>query len=329
MIQNILNLQPNKISTDLTSYNFLLYSTPGIGKTTFAKEMFPEKSLFLGFEMGGKGIPGIISVAVPNYYTFLQYVDQLDTDEAREVYDTLIIDTTTKVGDIIEEYILSMFGKDTLGEAKSHGGAYPLINRYYNLAFNRLKARGYNFVYICHAKAEDIKNSKNEVIGQKFIPKMSDRINGLIEPEVDYVFFLTKDNNNNRIMVTDTTPKNVGKQRTNLPVVLPLDIEKFKEEFNKGVLEKGGDMVTNEKAKTTVIEHKDAERDYKEVVVEIKDLGRQLVDIDKGAEATAIVNNRLGQDNNGIQRTLDQMTQENIQMLETVVFDLKKLLGQG
>ncbi len=327
MIYDIMNLKPNKITTDLKSYNFLLYSTPGIGKTTFARDLFPEKSLLLAFEMGGKGIPGLISVPVPTYYSFLQYVDQLDTDEAREKFDTLIIDTTTKVGEIIEEYILSMFGKDTLGEAKAHGAAYPLINRYYNLAFNRLKARGYNFVYICHAKTEDIKNSQGEVIGQRYLPKMSDRINGLIEPEVDYVFFLTKDNNNQRIMVTDTTPKNVGKQRTNLPVMLPLNIEKFKEEFEKGVKEKAGKFITTEKIQTTVVQHKENEREFTEIIEEIKALGKQLVDNQKGNEAFAIVNNRLGQDSNGVQRTLDQMTQENAQMLEMVVFDLKKLLG--
>lgn len=325
MIYDIMNLEPNKITINLTSYNFLLYSMPGMGKTTFARDMFPKKSLLLGFEMGGKGIPGLISVPVPSYYSLLQYVDQLDTDEAREKFDTLIVDTTTKVGEIIEEYILSMFGKDSLGEAKAHGAAYPLINRYYNLAFNRLKARGYNFVYICHAKTEDIKNSQGEVIGQKFVPKMSDRINGLIEPEVDYVFFLTKNNQNQRILVTDATPKNSGKQRTNLPIILPLEAEKFKEEFEKGVKEKAGEFITDKKIETTVIQYKPKEKDYKELVAEIKDLGKKLVDEGKGNEAFTIVNNRLGQDSNGVQRTLDEMTQENSQMLETILFDLKSL----
>lgn len=325
MILDILNIQPNVLTTDLQSYNFLLYSTPGMGKTTWAHLMFPERALVLGFEMGGKGIPGIKVAPVPNYYTLLQYVDKLDTDEAREVYDTLIIDTTTKVGEIIEEYILSMYGKDSLGEAKAHGGAYPLINRYYNLAFNRLKARGYNFVYICHAKTEDIKNAKNEVVGQKYLPKMSDRINGLIEPEVDYTFFLTLNNEGQRILVTDNTVKNVGKQRTNLPLVMPLEIENFKKEFEKGVNEKAGGNVVNTKVQTTVVGYKNNERDYKTVVEEIKAKGKALVEAGKSSEAFAIVNNRLGKDDNGVQRTLDTMSQENIQMLETILLEINKL----
>lgn len=326
MILNVLDLKPNKLTTDLTSYNFLLYSNPGMGKTTFATELFPEKALILGAELGYKGIPGATGIPVPNYHTLLQYVDQLDTDEAREMYDTLIIDTTTKVGEMIEEYILSMYGKDNLGDCKAHGGAYPLINRYYNLAFNRLKGRGYNFVYICHAKTIDIKNEKGEVIGQKYMPKMSDRLNSLIEPEADFVFFLTMNGKGERILVTDNTPNSSGKQRTDLPTIMPLDIDKFKEEFAKGVQVKGKGAVTNEKVKNTVAEFKINERDYKEVVKEIKDLGKQLVDSGKNVDAVTIVNNRLGKDDNGVQRTLEMVSQANIQMLEVIVEDLKKLL---
>ena len=325
MIQDILNLQPNQVTNDITSYNFLLYSSPGIGKTTWATKMFPERALIIGAEFGYKGIQGAIGVPVPDYYTLLQYVDQLDTDAAREKYDTLIIDTTTKIGEMIENYILSMFGKDSLGDCKAHGGAYPLINRYYNLAFNRLKARGYNFVYICHSVAIEIKNDKNEVIGYKYKPKMSDRINSLIEPEVDYTFFLTLDNDGNRILVTDNTPKNVGKHRTDLPLIIPMDIDKFNEEFKKGADAKAGGKATSEKINNNVTSFKQTERDYKEVVKEIKELGQSLAMRNKLNDATAIVNNRLGKDDNGIQRTLDNCTQENVQMLETIILELKKL----
>lgn len=325
MIQDILNLQPNQVTNDITSYNFLLYSSPGIGKTTWATKMFPERALIIGAEFGYKGIQGAIGVPVPDYYTLLQYVDQLDTDAAREKYDTLIIDTTTKIGEMIENYILSMFGKDSLSDCKSHGGAYPLINRYYNLAFNRLKARGYNFVYICHSVAIEIKNEKNEVIGYKYKPKMSDRINSLIEPEVDYTFFLTLDNDGNRILVTDNTPKNVGKHRTDLPLIIPMDIDKFNEEFKKGADAKAGGKATSEKINNNVTSFKQTERDYKEVVKEIKELGQSLAMRNKLNDATAIVNNRLGKDDNGIQRTLDNCTQENVQMLETIILELKKL----
>ena len=324
-ILDILNLQPNTVTNDITSYNFLLYSPPGMGKTTFATKLFPERALILGAEFGYKGIPGVIGVPIPDYFTLLQYADQLDTDAAREKYDTLIVDTTTKIGEMIENYILSMYGKDSLSDCKSHGGAYPLINRYYNLVFNKLKARGYNFVYICHSTAIEIKNDKKEVIGYRYKPKMSDRINSLVEPEVDYTFFITQNEQGERIIVTDNNPKSVGKQRTNLPLVMPLDINVFMDEFKKGVEEKAGSAITTQKISNNVTGFKSQDRDYREVVAEIKQLGQKFAEKGLLNDATAIVNNRLGKDDNGLQRTLDGCTQENIQMLETIILDLRKL----
>ena len=326
LLNQLLNLEPNKLTTDLKSYNFLVYAKPGLGKTTFATELFGEKSLILGAEFGYKGIPNAIGMPVADYPSLMNLANALDTNEAREKFDTIIVDTTTKIGEMIENFILSQFGKEKIGDCLPHGGAYPLINRYYNMVFNKLKARGYNFVYICHAGTEDIKNSKGEKIDEKYFPKMSDRINSLIEPEVDYTLFLTLNKDGERIIVTDRTNKNVGKRRTDLPLTMPLNADLFKEEFKKGIEKKSNGNTTDEKKNTTVVGFKKKSRDYKEIVKEIRELGRTLTDMDKGQDAVAIVNNRLGMDSNGIQRTLDVCTQENEEMLEMIVIDLKKLL---
>lgn len=326
-ILDILNIQPNKISTDLTSYNFLLYSMPGIGKTSLAVSLFPEKHFILGAEYGFKGIPGAIGVAVPDYFSLNQYVKQLDTVEARERFDTIIVDTTSKIGSMIEEYVLSQYGKNFLGDCKQHGGAYPLINRYYDLAFNKLKARGYNFVYICHANETSVTNEEGVELYKRYSPKMSDRIRNLIEPEVDYTFFLTLDKDGNRIVVTDNTPKNVGKQRNNLPTCVKLekDAKTLKEEIAKGILEKGGEFITNEKTITTVVQGKIEERPYTEVIEEIKTVGKKLAMTPLGLEAREITNNGLGTDSDGRQRTLNEMTQLNYQVLIKILADLKAL----
>lgn len=327
-ILDILTIEPNKISTDLTSYNYLIYSIPGLGKTTTAVEMFP-KHFILGAEYGFKGIPGALGVCIPDYFSLSQYINQLDTDEAREKFDTIIVDTSSKIGSIIEEYVLSMYGKNFMGDCKNHGGAYPLINRYYDLAFNRLKARGYNFVYICHADVLSITNEEGVELHKYYKPRLTDRIKRLIEPEVDFIFFLTQDKDNNRIIVTDNTIKNVGKQRTKLPLIVNLKdgVAPLMEELKKGILEKGGEMITDKRTETTVIQTLEQERDYKEVVAEIKELGAKLAQIDNETAKAAIeiTNNGLGTDNDGAQRKLNDMTQLNYQILIKILADLKDL----
>lgn len=322
---NILELKPNVLTYDLTSYNFLLYAFPGMGKTTFAKELFPEKHIILGSEFGYKGIPGAVGVPIPDYFSLLQYAEQLDTDAAREKYDTIIVDTSTKMGELVENYILSIYGKDALGDCRKHGAAYPLINRYYNLVFNKLKARGYNFVYICHALEIPIKNEKDEVIATRYKPKMSDRIASLIEPEVDYTFFLTQNEAGERIIVTDNNPRSVGKHRTDLPLILPMDVNVFMDEYRKGIDKKSNGKAVEKKVSNNVVGFKSEERDYKVIVEEIKALGQKLATEGKLVNAEAVVNNRLGRNDEGGQRTLDEVTQANVEMLETIILDLKKL----
>lgn len=324
MIQDILNLKPNVITNDLSSYNFLIYGDSGLGKTTLAVELFP-KSIILGAEYGFKGINGAVGVSVPDFYTLMQYADALDTEEARAKYDTIIVDTTTKVGEMIETYILSMYGKNSLSECGGFGKAYNLINRFYSQVFDKLKSRNYNFVYICHAKATDVKQG-DEVLYQKYSPKMSDRLDSLISPEVDYCLFLTLDKEGNRAIITDTTPKNFAKRRTDLPLTMPLDADIFKEEFDKGVKIKSKGNLTTERKDTTVVAAKSEEADYKVLVKEIKTLGSKAKEVGKLKDALAIVNNGMGMDDNNIQRSIDNATQENAQTLMNIKAQLEKLL---
>lgn len=327
-IMNILEIQPNKLSTDLTSYNFLLYSEPGVGKTTLAVNMF-KKHFIIGAEYGFKGIPGAVGVSVPDYFALSQYVKQLDTAEAREKFDTIIVDTSSKIGSIIEEYVLSMYGKNFMGDCKNHGGAYPLINRYYDLAFNKLKARGYNFVYICHSDVEIFRNEAGDEINRYYRPSLKDRLRKMIEPEVDYIFFLTKDKEGNRIAVTDSTTKNFGKSRSNLPTVVSIENEgkELLEALRNGIVEKGGELITEERANTTAIQKESSERDYLEVITEIKKLGMELSQKDREVAKAAmeITNNALGTNDDGVQRKLDEMTQLNYQVLIKILADLTDL----
>ena len=58
------------------------------------------------------------------------------------------------------------------------------------------------------------------------------------------------------------------------------------------------------------------------LVAEIKLLGKALQEAGKGKEAIQVVNLNLGQDDNGIQRTLDMMNQDNVQVLEVILLEL-------
>ena len=106
---------------------------------------------------------------------------------------------------------------------------------------------------------------------------------------------------------------------------MPLDIENFKKEYEKGVQSKANGQITDKKIANNVVGFKPGERDYKEVINDIKLAGQKFAEAGKLADAEAIVNNRLGKNDVGAQRTLDMCTQENVQMLETILLELNKI----
>lgn len=59
MAINLLNLQPHKVSRDLSGYITYIYGAPKTGKTTLATQM--PKSLLLAFERGYNALPGVIA----------------------------------------------------------------------------------------------------------------------------------------------------------------------------------------------------------------------------------------------------------------------------
>ena len=59
MAFNLLNLQPHKVSRDLSGYITFIYGPPKTGKTTLATQM--PSALLLAFEKGYNAIPGILA----------------------------------------------------------------------------------------------------------------------------------------------------------------------------------------------------------------------------------------------------------------------------
>jgi len=59
MAINLLNIQPHKVSRDLSGYITFIYGPAKVGKTTLATQM--PNALLLAFERGYNAIPGVMA----------------------------------------------------------------------------------------------------------------------------------------------------------------------------------------------------------------------------------------------------------------------------
>jgi len=65
MAINLLQLQPHKVSTDLTGYITYLYGAPKTGKTTLASQM--PGAILLAFEKGYNALPGVVAQDITSW----------------------------------------------------------------------------------------------------------------------------------------------------------------------------------------------------------------------------------------------------------------------
>ena len=82
MAINLLELQPNKVSRDLSGYITYIYGPGGAGKTTFGASC--KKPLLLAFELGYKALPGVIAQPVQTWGEVKQVLRELKKQEVKE-----------------------------------------------------------------------------------------------------------------------------------------------------------------------------------------------------------------------------------------------------
>ena len=100
---DLLSIQPHQVSRNLRGYSVFFYGEPKSGKTTIATK-FP-KHLLLAFEKGYNAIGGVRPVDITTWTDFKLVLRQLEKPEAKQMYETIIIDTISIAWDYCEQYI--------------------------------------------------------------------------------------------------------------------------------------------------------------------------------------------------------------------------------
>lgn len=156
---DIMGLEPHKVSRDLKGYSILIYGDPKTGKTTTAAR-FPN-SLLLAFEKGYKAIPGVLAQPLNTWPDMLRAIKQLESEEARNKYETIIIDTADLAYDAVETYICSLHGVDAVGDI-GYGKGYTASAKEFDKALQKLRNLDYGIVLISHAQERTITDEQGK-----------------------------------------------------------------------------------------------------------------------------------------------------------------------
>lgn len=320
---DLLELKPKKVSKEIKDYSMMITAPSGFGKTPFLAELFGDEAIFLALENSVKGIPNIYGIDIDSYNALEFYVGQLERPEVREKFNIVVIDTLNMLDFMCENAVTEQYGKDLIGDCLGYNKGYKVLDKKFVTIIKRLQKMDYTLVYVCHPTEKKVTTNNGEFI--RFEPKVSDRIQNWLIPEVDIRLFCHFNENGEKTIYTQATQYFDARVRgASMKPAIPFDAKILKEEFAIGI-EKGAgkenlvDKIENKNNTATKV------RPYEEVLAEVQKLGAELYQAGKSKEADSIVYKVLGCDSNGNQRTLNDVTPEMAPALELMCMKLKEI----
>ena len=203
---DILSIEPTVISRDLKGKYLLLYGKPKTGKTTMASR-FP-KNLLIAFEKGYNAIDGIKAVDVNKWSEFRQVLRQLEKPEAREMYDTITIDTTTIAYEMCEQFVCSQNGVQSIRDIP-WGQGWTLAKKEFESCLRKITMLGYGLVLISHIETRKEKTADDSEI-EILAPSMPKRCYEVVNQIVDIIGYIATEwddeGNSHRWLYTRQTP---------------------------------------------------------------------------------------------------------------------------
>lgn len=273
MAIDIFNLQKTVISKDLSGKYILLYSKPKVGKTSFAAQI--EKNLILATELGTNAIDNLNVVPIMKWTDVKQVLKQLRDPRAREMYNTITFDTISIAADLVEKYICSREGVDSIRDVP-YGQGWKMVAKELQETLREITMLGFGIILICHSKEKASSYTDEEGNPISSVePDLSKNVYTVANAICDLIAFIgvefDKDGKAHRYLYTRQTPTIFAGSRWKY---LAPKIEFGYQELVDAI----GEAI--EKQKTldgaTVVEHQEREQVVKRPFLDVMNEAKEL-----------------------------------------------------
>lgn len=207
MALDLLAIEPNKVSTDLSGYITYIYGEGKTGKTTMASKM--KNALLLAFEPGYKAIPGIRAQDITSWAQVKQVQRQLRDPKVKEAYKSIVVDTVDIAAALCEKYVCSQAGVERLNDVP-YGQGWTKVKKEFEETFRAIAQDGYALFFISHSKDKVFK-AKDGTEYNQIVPSCPTTYNEIVKNMADIYAFAEKyldENGENRVRLNLRSPDN-------------------------------------------------------------------------------------------------------------------------
>lgn len=205
---DIFSLEPSKISRDLKGKYLLIYGQPKTGKSTFGSQL--PRGLFLNFEQGTNALAGIRSVPMLRWSDFKKVLTQLRKPQAREMYDTVIVDTVSIAWQLCEKYVCQREGVESIRDIP-WGQGWGMLRNEFAECWREITLLGFGILFIAHSKEKptEMRDEEGNTI-TAVAPDLQTQCYTIVNSIVDIIGYLqvqmNTDGTSERFLYTRSTP---------------------------------------------------------------------------------------------------------------------------
>lgn len=206
---DIFSIEPSRISRDLKGKYLLIYGQPKTGKSTFGSQL--PRGLFMNFENGTNALAGIRSVPILRWSDAKKVLTQLRKPQAKEMYDTVIVDTVDIAWNLAEKYICQRENAQTLREIP-WGQGWGMLRQEFSEFWREIALLGFGILFIAHSKEKptEYRDEEGNAISM-MMPNIgtgaaTDIINGIVDIIGYLQVQMNPDGTSERYLYTRSTP---------------------------------------------------------------------------------------------------------------------------
>lgn len=331
MANSLLSITPHKISRSLKGYSVMLYGAPKTGKTTTASK-FPG-ALVLAFEKGYLAIPGIMAKPMNSWNDFKKTIRELNDLEVKEIFQTIVIDTSDIAYSYCEKYICGLASdeKNTYDSVNEipFGKGFAMTQAEFDECLRKIIQMDYGLVLISHATDKTFKDEQGNDYNQ-IVPTLNTRGRLVCERTCDIIGYscpvLDENGNTKTKLYLRGTPRFVAGSRFRYtPPVIDFNYDNLVKAINDAIdmEEKSNGMVTNEKSIVNTV-NVTPNYDFNAMMEEFKSIVDRLMKDGNPSMAQKITN--IVDEHLGTGRKVSDCTSAQAPQLDMILFDLRRLV---
>ena len=318
---NLLNIQPHKVSRDLSGYITYIYGVPKVGKTTFGSQ-FPG-ALILAFERGYNALPGVIAQDITTWGEFKQVLRELKKPEVRAAYKSVIVDTVDIAASLCEKYICNQLGIENIGDGGWSTNGWSKYKKEFEDTFRTISQLGYAVCFISHSTDKTFKRKDGTEYNQ-MVPTAQRSVNEIVKGMADIYACADIVNGERRLILRSLDGTvDTGCRFKYIEPEIPFTYNDLVDALNKAIDKEAAEtqnkFITTERARDTIA----PTYDYDALMNEFQQITGNLMreNPGNGPKITEIVDKYLGKG-----KKVSETTRDQAEFINLIVDEMKDTL---